>query len=110
MKFPVCEFAEAEEGFYSQCASCPIAAGSAGCALSELEDGNYIFEGETPHGGVVAMFYFRDNEGNHVEKSDAEHVEIHELDEGGHLITILYGMVDPEGIMYLRDPKTTSNR
>jgi len=29
-------------------------------------------------------------------------VEIHELDEGGHLITILYGMVDPEGIMYLR--------
>jgi len=43
MKFPVCEFAEAEEGFYSQCASCPIAAGSAGCALSELEDGNYYF-------------------------------------------------------------------
>jgi len=54
--------------FYSQCASCPIAAGSAGCALSELEDGNYIFEGETPHGGVVAMFYFRDNEGNQVKK------------------------------------------
>jgi len=43
MKFPVCEFAEAEEGFYSQCASCPIAAGSVGCALSELEDGNYNF-------------------------------------------------------------------
>jgi len=56
MKFPVCEFAEAEEGFYSQCASCPIAAGSAGCALSELEDGNYIFEGETHMAALLLCF------------------------------------------------------
>lgn len=102
MKFPVCDFADSEEGFYSQCASCPIAAGNPGCALEELGDGNYQFVGETPHGGVRAIFYFRDNAGNQVAKQEAEHVEIHELDEGDHLITILYGMVDPEGMIYLK--------
>jgi hypothetical protein len=102
MKFPVCEYADSEEGFYSQCASCPIDSSNPGCALSELEDGNYEFEGTTPHGGVRALFYFRDNEGNQVAKRDAIHVEIHELDDLGHLITILYGMVDPEGMIYLK--------
>ncbi|TLU82384.1 MAG: hypothetical protein FDX21_07720 [Chlorobium sp.] len=103
MKFPVCEFAESEEGFYSQCAGCPIDASSSGCALDEIEHGNYQFEGVTPHGGVRALFHFRDNEGNQVMKRDAIHVEIHELDEQGHLITILYGIVDPEGIIYLKN-------
>ena len=102
MKFPVCEYAESEEGFYSQCASCPIDSSSSGCALDELDDGTYQFEGGTPNGGIRALFYFRDNEGNRVKKRDAIHVEIHELDEQGHLITILYGMVDPEGIIYLK--------
>jgi hypothetical protein len=106
MKFPVCDFAEPVEGFYSQCASCPIAAGTPGCALLELDDGNYEFVGETPHGGVRAVFYFRDNAGNQVPKRDAEHVEIHELDEGEHLVTILYGMVDPEGMIYLKKSRT----
>ncbi|MEI6652618.1 MAG: hypothetical protein WCL42_08595 [Chlorobiaceae bacterium] len=103
MKFPVCEFAEAEEGFYSQCASCPIDSSSSGCALDQLEDGIYQFEGTTPNNGVRALFYFRDNEGNQVRKREAIHVEIHELDEQGHLITILYGIVDPEGIIYLKN-------
>ncbi len=102
MKFPVCEYADSEEGFYSQCASCPIDASSSGCALDELEDGYYQFEGATPHGGVKALFFFKDNEGNRVKKRDAIHVEIHELDELGHLLTILYGMVDPEGMIYLK--------
>ena len=103
MKFPVCEFAEAEEGFYSQCASCPRDSSSSGCALDQLEDGTYQFEGTTPNQGVRALFYFRDNEGNQVTKREAIHVEIHELDERGHLITILYGIVDPEGIIYLKN-------
>ena len=102
MKFPVCEYTESEEGFYSQCASCPIASSASGCALDELEDGTYQFQGVTPHGGVRAIFHFRDNEGNRVMKKEALHVEIHELDEQEHLITILYGMVDPEGVMYLK--------
>jgi len=106
MKFPVCEYAESEAGFYSQCASCPIDSSSSGCALDELEDGTYQFEGITPHGGVRALFYFRDNEGNRVKKRDALHVEIHELDERDHLITILYGMVDPEGMIYLKSSGT----
>lgn len=33
-------------------------------------------------------------------------MEIHELDEQDHLITILYGMVDPEGIIYLKNSGT----
>ncbi len=102
MKFPVCEFAESEPGFYSQCASCPIDSSSSGCALEELEDGKYQFLGLTPNGGVKAIFHFRDNEGNQVMKRDAVHVEIHELDEQEHLIMMLYGMVDPEGIIYLK--------
>jgi hypothetical protein len=102
MKFPICDYADSAEGFYSQCASCPIDSSSPGCALDELEDGNYQFEGTTPHGGVRALFYFKDNEGNQVRKRDAIHVEIHELDELGHLLTILYGMVDPEGMIYLK--------
>ncbi len=102
MKFPVCEYAESEAGFYSQCASCPIDSSSSGCALDELEDGTYRFEGATPNGGIRALFYFRDNEGHQVKKREAIHVEIHELDEQGHLITILYGMVDPEGMIYLK--------
>ncbi|MEI8186685.1 MAG: hypothetical protein WCG19_08305 [Chlorobiaceae bacterium] len=112
MKFPICEFAESAEGFYSQCASCPIDSSSPGCALDELEDGNYLFEGATPHGGVQALFYFKDNEGNQVRKRDAIHVEIHELDAEGHLMTILYGMVDPEGMIYLKksDSETAHNQ
>ena len=103
MKFPVCEYAESEAGFYSQCASCPIDPSSSGCALDELEDGTYLFEGITPNGGISARFYFIDNEGNRVKKREAIHVEIHELDEQDHLITILYGMVDPEGMIYLKN-------
>ena len=112
MKFPVCEFAESEEGFYSQCASCPIDSSSSGCALDKLDDGTYQFEGVTPHGGVKALFYFRDNEGNRVAKRESIHVEIHELDDLGHLITILYGMVDPEGMIYLKssNPEKTHNQ
>ena len=102
MKFPVCEHAQSEAGFYSQCASCPIDSSSPGCALDEMEDGTYQFEGSTPSGGIRALFYFRDNEGRQVKKREAIHVEIHELDEQEHLITILYGMVDPEGIIYLK--------
>jgi len=102
MKFPVCEFAESEPGFYSQCASCPIETSSSGCALDALADGTYQFDGPTPHGGVKAVFHFRDNAGTQTSKRDAEHVEIYEFDEQDHLITILYGMVDPEGIIYLK--------
>lgn len=102
MKFPVCEYADSEEGFYSQCASCPIDAKNPGCALVQLGDGNYEFNGETPHGGVRAVFYFRTDGGDQVLKQDAEHVEIHELDENGETIAILYGMVDPEGMIYLK--------
>ncbi len=113
MKFPVCDYAESEEGFYSQCAGCPIDSSSSGCALECLEDGSYQFEGATPNGGVKALFNFRDNEGNNVKKRDAIHVEIHELDEHGHLIMVLYGMVDPEGIIYLKkseSEKTNSQK
>ncbi|ANT64396.1 MULTISPECIES: hypothetical protein [Prosthecochloris] len=102
MKFPVCDFADSEEGFYSQCAGCPIKASTPGCALEDVEDGTYMFTGETPHGGVSALFMFKDNEGRLVPKEDAVHVEIHELDELGHLVTILYGMVNPEGMIYLK--------
>jgi hypothetical protein len=102
MKFPVCDFAESEDGFYSQCASCPIDAKNAGCALDELGDGTYEFQGETPNGGVRAIFHFKNDAGDQVAKPDAVHVEIHELDENGHLIAILYGMVDPEGMIYLK--------
>ncbi|NTU93246.1 MAG: hypothetical protein HGB29_01160 [Chlorobiaceae bacterium] len=102
MKFPICDYAESEEGFYSQCASCPIKTATPGCALDELEDGTYRFEGPTPHGGVMATFYFKNDAGDQVIKQDAVHVEIHELDESGHLIAILYGMVDPEGMIYLK--------
>lgn len=102
MKFPVCEYADSEEGFYSQCASCPIDSKNPGCALEELGDGTSQFTGQTPHGGVKAIFYFRNDAGDQVAKQDAEHVEIHELDENDHLIAILYGMVDPEGMIYLK--------
>lgn len=102
MKFPVCDYADSLDGFYSQCAGCPIESRAPGCALDELEDGTYQFTGETPHGGVRALFYFKDNAGNQVSKYDAIHVEIHELDEAGMLVTILYGMVDPEGLIYLK--------
>ena len=101
MKFPVCDFADSEDGFYSQCASCPIDAETAGCALTELEDGTYEFVGVTPHGGVRAVFIFKNDAGDQIPKQEAEHVEIHELDEHGHLVTKLYGMVDPEGMIYL---------
>jgi hypothetical protein len=102
MKFPVCEYAQSEEGFYSQCASCPIDSNASGCALNVLDDGNYQFEGKTPHGGVKALFYFKNNAGNIVSKRDAVHVEIHELDEKEQLISVLYGMVDPQGMIYLK--------
>jgi len=102
MKFPVCDFADADDGFYSQCASCPIDSDTAGCALSQLEDGTYEFVGETPHGGVRAVFLFKNDAGDQVEKQEAVHVEIHELDEYGHLVTLLYGIVDPEGMIYLK--------
>jgi len=102
MKFPVCEYAQSEEGFYSQCASCPIDPASSGCALDELDDGNYLFEGHTPHGGVKALFLFKNNEGDKVRKRDAVHVEFHELDHEEQLIAVLYGMVDPQGMIYLK--------
>jgi len=102
MKFPVCDFAESEEGFYSQCASCPIEPNKAGCALDALDDGNYMFAGATPHGGVKAVFYFRNDAGDQVAKQEAVHVEIHEFDEQDLLVAILYGMVDPEGMIYLK--------
>lgn len=102
MKFPVCDYAESEEGFYSQCASCPIEPNKAGCALDALEDGTYQFVGPTPHGGVRAVFYFKNDEGEQVAKQESVHVEIHEFDELGHLVAILYGMVDPEGMIYLK--------
>jgi len=102
MKFPVCDYAESIEGFYSQCAGCPIESKAPGCALEEMDDGTYEFIGQTPHGGARAVFHFKDNAGNQVSKYDAIHVEIHELDESGMLVTILYGMVDPEGLIYLK--------
>ncbi|NTU67466.1 MAG: hypothetical protein HGB02_01150 [Chlorobiaceae bacterium] len=102
MKFPVCDYAESEEGFYSQCASCPIDCKNPGCALDQLEDGTYRFSGQTPHGGVNAVFYFKDDAGEDVSKQEAVHVEIHELDENCGVIAILYGMVDPEGMIYLK--------
>lgn len=102
MKFPVCEYADSEEGFYSQCASCPIEVKNPGCALDALDNGNYQFVGPTPHGGVKAVFYFRNDAGDQVVKQDAAHVEIHELDDADHLVAILYGMVDPEGMIYLK--------
>jgi hypothetical protein len=102
MKFPVCDFAESEEGFYSQCASCPIESSQPGCALDEQSDGTYLFNGETPHGGVRAVFYFKNDAGDRVAKQDAVHVEIHEFDEQDLLVAILYGMVDPEGMIYLK--------
>lgn len=102
MKFPVCEYAESEPGFYSQCASCPIDSAAPGCALEQQSDGSYCFDGPTPNGGVRAVFHFKDSEGQQAVKRHAVHVEIHELDEDGRLITILYGMVDPEGIIYLK--------
>lgn len=107
MKFPVCDYADSVEGFYSQCAGCPIESKAAGCALAEMDDGTYEFIGPTPNGGEKAVFYFRDNVGNQVSKYDAVHVEIHELDAEGILVTILYGMVDPEGMIYLK--KTSQN-
>ncbi len=102
MKFPVCDYADSEEGFYSQCASCPIDPKNPGCALGDLGDGTYEFLGRTPHGGVRALFIFKNDAGDQVCKQDARHVEIHEHDQSGHLIAILYGMVDPEGMIYLK--------
>jgi hypothetical protein len=102
MKFPICDYADSEEGFYSQCASCPIDSTAPGCALEECEDGTYQFVGRTPSGGVRAVFYFKNDAGEQVMKREALHVEIHELDEVDHLIAILYGMVDPEGMIYLK--------
>ncbi|MEI6847370.1 MAG: hypothetical protein WCK32_04925 [Chlorobiaceae bacterium] len=102
MKFPVCKHAPSEDGFYAQCASCPIDSSSPGCALDEQEDGNYLFEGETPHGGVKALFFFKDNEGSKVLKKEAVHVEIHEFDDQEKLVAVLYGMVDPQGMIYLK--------
>ncbi len=102
MKFPVCDYAESEEGFYSQCASCPIDCKNPGCALDAIEAGVYEFTGATPHGGVRAVFYFRNDAGDQVSKQEAEHVEIHEFDEHGETVAILYGMVDPEGMIYLK--------
>lgn len=107
MKFPVCDYADSEEGFYSQCASCPIDAKNPGCALDAQPDGTYEFIGPTPNGGVRAIFYFKNDEGLQVIKPDAVHVEIHELDELGHLVSILYGMVDPEGLIYLKKSNRT---
>jgi hypothetical protein len=102
MKFPVCDFAESEEGFYSQCVSCPIEPNKAGCALDALDDGTYLFTGDTPHGGVKAVFYFKNDAGDQVAKQEAVHVEIHEFDAEDLLVAILYGMVDPEGMIYLK--------
>lgn len=110
MKFPVCDYAPSEDGFYSQCASCPIDSSLGGCALEECSDGFYQFEGETPHGGIKALFYFSDNDGNRVAKRYAQHVEIHELDADGHVLSILFGMVDPEGVIYLKKSSAKTSR
>jgi len=98
MKFPVCDLYPAEDGFYCQCAGCPIVSNSTpGCVIEELPNGDYEFEGETPSGGVKALFIFTNNEGERVAKEDAIHVEIRELNEKGKVVGVLFGMVDPDG-------------
>ena len=109
MKFPHCDYAPSEDGFYSQCASCPIDASLAGCALEECGDGVYQSESETPHGGSKALFYFTDNDGNRVAKRQAHHVEVHEMNAENQIIAVLYGMVDPEGIIYLKKSSASSS-
>ncbi len=51
----------------------------------------------TPNGGVRAVFYFQDNEGNAVDESVATNVEIVEFDANGRAIWRTYGELNPEG-------------
>lgn len=49
--------------------------------------------GKTPNGGVKSTAFFSDGKGNSVDKSEATHVEITELDDKGKVVGRTYGRV-----------------
>lgn len=50
----------------------------------------------TPHGGVASVAYFRDNDGNPVDRAIATQIEVHELDAAGEVIYRTYGSITPQ--------------
>ena len=52
-------------------------------------------EGPTPNGGAYAIGYFKDKDGNPVDKKDAVSVEITEFDAQGESIFRTYATLTP---------------
>lgn len=98
MQFPRCDLMPAEEGFYCQCVGCEVVSNSTpGCVIREKPDGIYEFNGATPNGGVKAVLIFTNDEGEIVSKPDAKHVEIREFDAKGNVLSVQFGVADPQG-------------
>ncbi len=98
MRFPRCNIQNLlDEGFYCQCIGCESIADGGRCILIQEEEGVYRYDGDTPHGGILTYLYFTDSAGNILPKEKATYVEIRELDEGGHILHVEFGIVDDMG-------------
>ena len=97
MRFPRCDVQPSGEGFYYQCIGCKAISSAVGCILVPESAGVYRFDGETPHGGILAHLYFTDSRGNLTSKEDASYVEVREMDKNGSVIHVDYGIVDDFG-------------
>ena len=64
------------------------------CKLSD-KPGQYIYEGNTPGGGVKLLFYFVDKNNSPSNKEVASFVELQEFDDKNQLIHIEHGKSDP---------------
>lgn len=98
MRYPRCNIQNIlDEGFYCQCIGCESIADGGRCIIVQEEEGVYRYDGDTPHGGSVAYLYFTDSAGNILPKEKATYVEIRELDDGGHILHVEFGIVDDRG-------------
>ncbi len=105
MRFPRCEILPAGEGFYCQCIGCKAISAIGGCILIPESDGVYRYDGETPHGGILAYLYFTNSLGNLTSKEDASYVEVREMDKNGNVTHVDYGIVDNMGFHLKSDIK-----
>jgi len=97
MRFPRCDVQPSGEGFYCQCIGCKAISSAGGCILVPESAGVYRFDGETPHGGILAHLYFTDSRGNLTSKEDSSYVEVREMDKNGSVVHVDYGIVDDFG-------------
>lgn len=58
------------------------------------DKGKYVYEGQTPGGGIKLIFYFVDVNNAPAEKERASFVELQEFDDKNQLIHIEHGKSD----------------